>query len=534
MNTVPTLPASASRRFLSVAAIAAALPLAPSAFAADGSWSASGVLTGSTAWQTTTNWTGGTVPGGSDAVATIQQDFTGTLTLTTSGHTLGTLNYSDTGTGTDRTLVLGSGSWNFATTSGTPTINIGQSGDTLDIGFQINGATITGSQGLKLSVASGAANAFPTSANRIGGSVNWSGFSGALTLDGGRWTTENANVLPGSNEVVLSGGAVIRAVGVNNGNTTRDQTIGGLSSADSTTVVSSGDNATGTGTLTLNTGTGTTYTYAGKIGADVFSTASGNENSRIAITKNGAGTQRFSGVNTYAGVTTINAGTLLVNGTHFADNSTTGAGIAALATRGAYVVNSGATLGGTGTIRPYDTASGGVMIDVKSGAIVAPGDAGIGTLTFDQSASARTNLWMSSGATFSFELGAGVTADKIAFIGNAGVTEAGFSSTVINFTDLTAGSLSTGDYLLFDGDSNTNYSGLTLGGAFAGASVSGTAISSGLGIGTGLSGYTSSTLFVSGNDIYVNVSAVPEPSTFAALAGLGALGLASQRRRRRG
>ena len=68
-----------------------------------------------------------------------------------------------------------------------------------------------------------------------------------------------------------------------------------------------------------------------------------------------------------------------------------------------------------------------------------------------------------------------VTADKIAFIGNAGVTEAGFSSTVINFTDLTAGSLSTGDYLLFDGDSNTNYSGLTLGGAFAGASVSGTA-----------------------------------------------------------
>ena len=534
MNIVPCSFGPAFRRPFALAAFAAALPLVPSAFATDGSWSSSGVLTGSTAWETTSNWTSGVVPGGTDAVATIKQDFTGTTTVTTSGVTLGTLNYSDTGSGTDRTFVLGSGTWTFATSSGTPTINIGQAGDTLDIGFQINGATIAGTQGLKLSVASGTTWAGTGSSIRLGGTINWGGFSGALTLDGGRWTTENPNVLPSAGELVLSGGAAFRAVGVNNGNTTRDQTIGGLTSSDSTAVVSSGDNATATGTLTINTATSTSYTFAGKIGADIFNTASANENSRIAITKNGSGTQRFSGVNTYVGTTTINAGALLVNGTHIADSSVAGSGLASLATRGSYVVNSGATLGGTGTIKPYDTAGGGVMIDVKSGAIVAPGDGGIGTLTFDQSASARTNLWMNTGATFSFDLGAGVTSDKIAFVGNASVSEAGFNSTVIHFTDQTGGSLTTGDYLLFDGDANTNYSGLTLGSAFTGTSISGTAITGGLSIGSGLGGYTSSTLFLAGNDIYVNVSAVPEPSACAVLGGLGILGFVGVRRRRRG
>lgn len=537
MTTVSRSFAPALRRPLAIAAFAAALPLVPSAFATDGSWSAAGVLTGSTTWETTSNWTSGIVPGGTDAVATIQQDFTGNTTVSTSGVTLGTLNYSDTGSGTDRTFVLGAGTWTFATSSGTPTINIGQSGDTLDIGFQINGAAIAGTQGLKLSVASGTTWSGTGSSVRLGGSINWTGFSGALTLDGGRWTTENPNVLPSANELVLSGGAAFRAVGVNNGATTRDQTIGGLTSADGTAVVASGDNATATGTLTINTATSTAYTFAGQIGANIFNTASGNENSRIAITKNGTGTQRFSGANTYVGTTTLNGGTLLVNGTHIADSSVAGSGLSALATRGAYVVNSGATLGGTGTIKPYDTAGGGVMINIASGGTLAPGDAGIGTLSLDNTASARSILNFSTGGLGAFELGVGVTADKVAIIGSASLaSEVFFNSTTINFTDLTGGSLTTGDYLLFEGDANvssaTGYGGLTLGGAFTGASVSGTAISGGLVIGSGLAGYTSSTLFLVGNDIYVNVSAVPEPSACAALAGLGVLGFAARRRRR--
>ena len=111
-----------------------------------------------------------------------------------------------------------------------------------------------------------------------------------------------------------------------------------------------------------------------------------------------------------------------------------------------------------------------------------------------------------------------------------------FNNTTINFTDVTGGSLATGDYLLFEGDANVNsstgYVGLTLGGGFTGASVSGTAITGGLVIGSGLGGYSSSQLFLVGNDIYLNVSAVPEPSTCAALAGFGMLALAATRRRR--
>ncbi|MCU0791262.1 MAG: autotransporter-associated beta strand repeat-containing protein [Opitutaceae bacterium] len=514
-------------------AIAATCPLVPLAYATDGSWSSSGALTGvTTTWETTSNWDGGTVPSGTGAIATIQQNLTGNVNITTSGVTLGTINFSDTGSGTDNRISLGSGTWTFATSSGTPTINIGQSGDTIDIPLQINGATITGSQGLKLSVASGVTWTGVGSSVRIGGAVTWTSFTGALTLDAGRFTTENANVLPSASELVLSNGTYIRAVGVSNSNTTRDQTIGGLSSSDSTTIISGGDNATATGNLTINTAASTSYTFAGKIGANIMDTGAALENSRIAIIKNGTGTQKFSGANIYAGTTTINDGTLLVNGTHIADTSTSGAGLAALTTRGAYVVNSGATLGGTGTIKPYDATGGGIMVDVKSGGIVAPGDGGVGTLTFDQTASARTNLWLSSGALLAFDLGAGLASDRIAFVGNASVVEAGFNGNVINFTDRTSGVLSAGDYLLFDGDTNTNYNGLTLGSAFTGASFSGSLITSGLSIGTGLEAYAGATLFQSGNDIYLNVAAIPEPSAFAAFAGLGALAAVSLRRRR--
>ena len=61
------------------------------------------------------------------------------------------------------------------------------------------------------------------------------------------------------------------------------------------------------------------------------------------LTKVGTGTLILSGNTDYSGTTTINGGTLLVNGTHLPNASVTGS-------NPNYVVNSGATLGGTGTI----------------------------------------------------------------------------------------------------------------------------------------------------------------------------------------
>jgi autotransporter-associated beta strand protein len=70
----------------------------------------------------------------------------------------------------------------------------------------------------------------------------------------------------------------------------------------------------------------------------------------------------LGGTNTYSGGTTVNAGTLLVTN---ATGSATGAG--------AVAVNSGTTLGGTGSI--------GGAVTISSGATVNPGVGGIGTLT---------------------------------------------------------------------------------------------------------------------------------------------------------
>ncbi len=77
------------------------------------------------------------------------------------------------------------------------------------------------------------------------------------------------------------------------------------------------------------------------------------------FTKNGPGTLVFNGNNTYTKPTIVDAGTLLVNGSH--------------TNAGAYTVNSGATLGGTGSI--------GGPTTIHDGAFLAPGES-IGMLSF--------------------------------------------------------------------------------------------------------------------------------------------------------
>jgi fibronectin-binding autotransporter adhesin len=105
--------------------------------------------------------------------------------------------------------------------------------------------------------------------------------------------------------------------------------------------------------------------------------------------KNGAGTLTLtSGSNTVTGVVTVNAGTLLING-----NLGTSAA-------NAVTVNSGATLGGSGTIYRNVSIAGGTL---------APGNSA-GLLTISG------NLTLVSGATLSMELngpGAGTGYDQV-------------------------------------------------------------------------------------------------------------------------
>ncbi len=112
-----------------------------------------------------------------------------------------------------------------------------------------------------------------------------------------------------------------------------------------------------------------------------------------SLTKIGAGTLTLNGQSTYTGVTTINAGKLVVG-----DDSHAGASLASTVT-----VNNGGTLGGIGTV-------GGIA--ANAGGIVAPGNS-IGTLNV------AGNVSFAAGSIYQVEANAAGQSDKILASGTA-------------------------------------------------------------------------------------------------------------------
>lgn len=207
-------------------------------------------------------------------------------------------------------------------------------------------------------------------------------------------------------------------------------------------------------------------------------TLSGTLSGNGGLVKTGGGTLSLNGANTYSGDTAVSNGTLRINGT------SSGTGMLS--------VFSNATLGGTGSLRSVTLAEGGRL---------APGNS-IGTLTV-------SNLTLSTGSLFDFELAATNASDQVVDLGTLSLAQLNFS----NFTFTTNAGFGIGSYVLVDAFDHVGSFSMVTTNSFYG--YQGTLLLGGL----------------DGNDLLLTVALpIPEPTVLALLA-LGAL--LSLRRARR-
>jgi autotransporter-associated beta strand protein len=425
--------------------------------------------------------TGGGTTGGNVAL--------GTATLTVGGDNTSPAAYAGVISGTGALIKSGSGTLNLSgsnTFSGGTTVN----GGTLQLstGGSVGAirGTVTVNAGATLLTSAGDAFGFGT-----GTKVN------TLNIVGGTVThnaTGNATLC--SAVINLTGGT-LQATGSGNfdffNNGTGNTAVNSLASGTSSTIA---------GKVNLRQGdndpTGTVFTVADGTAANdlVVSATLANgtyEGANSAIQKSGTGVMVLTATNTYSGPTTVNAGTLLVNGSLQNTSLTT--------------VATGATLGGTGTIASAVNVSG----------VIAPG-AGIAAL-------ATGSLSLLNGARYAYDLNTTThDGDLLNVGGNLGIN----SGVTLDLTDLTTSHALTNNTKL----SLISYSGSWNHGTFTGLADDSIFT---LGANQWRINYNdvtagSNLLGGGGYANFVTMTVIPEPSV-AALAWLTSAALCWRRRR---
>ncbi|MEI6037997.1 MAG: autotransporter-associated beta strand repeat-containing protein, partial [Planctomycetota bacterium] len=327
----------------------------------------------------------------------------------------------------------------------------GGTGGKFTLGANATANAITGSGNLTF-LSNGTVAAIITGNN--------TGFSGNVAVQTGGVNVGSVNALNSNNTVAVASGATFDT---NN----QTVTIAGLND-----VSGSGGTVTNAGAAkTLTLGGGGSYSFSGTITA----TTSAN----MTVTKTGSGTQTLAGTNTYTGATTVNLGTLLINGS----------------LTSSVTANTG-TVGGSGS------TTGNVTVGDSAGghdAFIAPG--GIGTVgTFTTTGS----MSLLSDATYNFKLnGTAVANDKLVAAGVTINSSALFSFTLLGDTSgLIAGQVF--DIMHTTSGITGTFSNLAAGSTFdAGGGLTFNVFNSG-------GGY--------GNDLYLTVATVPEPATWGLLA----------------
>jgi fibronectin-binding autotransporter adhesin len=223
------------------------------------------------------------------------------------------------------------------------------------------------------------------------------------------------------------------------------------------------------------------------------------------LTKTGAGTLTIGGSASYNGATAVNAGALLINGDA---SSATGA-----------VSVTGATLGGAGSL--------GGAVTIGSGGILAPGGLA-GTLTTGSAVS------FTDGSTLAYDFNSStLAADLLKSSGNLGLS----GTVALSLTDVFGSPVAVPQSTIL---SLVNYGGSWNSGLF---NVGGTPLADGdtftSGLNTWQITYSSTTPGINvtsplGSGLFVNLQAVPEPTTSALMAiasGIGIVGLLRRRSR---
>lgn len=382
---------------------------------------------------------------------------------------------------TDVGWTVGTDNAIFASTAGTVALgeNITVNNITLGTSYIISGGTGASTLTVNGVVTNGGT---ATITSKLGGTNGFTkAGAGTLVLQNAAANTYTGNtviqagILQARNSGALTSGTTV-SIGTGASTATLDvrasQTIAGLTTGGTGLASVTNNNTTGTTRLTIG-GTAPDTTFSGTL-------KDGDATKFLGITKSGANTLTLTGINSFSGSTIVSGGTLKLGSSLTATTS---------------VTVSGGTLSGNNAAGNITLGAGAVSM--SSGAISAGGTAA-GSFTI-----ANNQSFGTTGGTLNFDLVSSVSFDQII---SSGSSTFSLTGTTLALSGLTSVS---GTYQLFAGFGGTN-------------SVSGLTI-------TGLADGVTGSLDTTG---LLTVTAIPEPSAFAALAGVAMLGFASLRRRR--
>jgi autotransporter-associated beta strand protein len=239
-------------------------------------------------------------------------------------------------------------------------------------------------------------------------SGNWSAFTGQINATGGNFRENNSAGYPLAKFYVGSAASLQNRV-----SGTPTISIGELSGDQGGNCSASGGNDG----VAVNWSVG---------GLNTSATFAGNTYNGIGFIKVGTGAWIWTGTNiSHTGQTTVNVGTLLINGN-------------AAPASGAVTVGASGTLGGTGVVGGATTVNGKL----------SPGSNGIGTLTFSN------NVTLASGSTVFIEINKGAATKDL--VNASGTVVYGGTLLVTNLGGT-----------LINGDSFKIFNAATYGGTFA-------------------------------------------------------------------